>query len=103
MGRCSPARGRQWRELWDKYIKPTLDQALADGTILGYGVDVEYVHTGPADGRYSWILASNAEALDKVETAFGTVLPKAAAAFADVTVPGTHRDSLERVLDYAHK
>ncbi len=106
-----PGKGRQWRELWDKYMKPTLEQLLADGTIAGYGIDVEHVHTRSAGGRYSWVFVPNAEALDKVEAAFeaarGNVTPEAgrgiAAAFAEVTVPEAHRDTLERVVDYVHR
>jgi hypothetical protein len=106
-----PGKGREWRELWDKYSKPTLEQLLADGTIAGYGLDVEHVHTRSTGGRYAWVFAANAEALDKVEAAFeaarGKLTPEAnrgiAAAFAEATVPDAHRDSLERVIEYVHK
>lgn len=106
-----PGKGREWRELWDKYMKPTYEQLLADGTIAGYGVDVEHVHTRSTGGRYLWVFAPNAEALDKLETAFaaarGNFSPEASrgigAAFAEVTVADAHRDSLERVLDYVRK
>lgn len=100
-----PGKGQQWRELWDKHTRPVLERLLADGTILGYGVDVEQVHTRHPAGRYSWILAPTAEALDKLEAAFAAAMaaPGLGAAFREVTVPDAHRDGLERVLDYAHK
>lgn len=106
-----PGKGGQWRERWDKHMKPTYERLLADGTIAGYGIDVEHVHTGSAGGRYSWVFVPNAEGLDKLEAAFEadrrSLTPEAgrgvAAAFAEVTVADSHRDRLERILNDAHR
>lgn len=106
-----PGKGRQWRELYDKYYKPVYEQLLADGTILGYGVDVELVHTEDPGLRLPWVLVPNAEGLDKIEAAFDAVRQEAGpegakaytAALAEVVVPGAHRDTLDRVVQYVHK
>jgi len=109
--RVKPGKARDWRELYDKYNKPVYDKLLADGVILGYGVDVESIHTEDPGNRMSWFLAANAESVDKVDAAIAAAQQQAtpverraiSAAFADVTVPGSHRDSLDRIIYYVHK
>jgi hypothetical protein len=106
-----PGKGREWREFYNKYFQPIYEQLLADGTILGYGVDVELVHTEDPGVRLPWVLVPNAEGLDKVEAAFDAAREKAgpegvkaySAALAELVAPGTHRDSLDRVVHYVHK
>ena len=108
---AQPGKGREWLEFYNMYAKPVYEQLLADGTILGYGVDVELVHTEDPGTRLPWVLVPNAEALDKVEAAIDAARAKAgpeglkaySAAMAEVVVPGTHRDSLDRVVSYVHK
>lgn len=100
-------KGQQWRALWDKYTRPVLEGLFANGTIAGYGIDVEHVHTGDPAARYSWILFPNAEALDKAEAAFEAARQKSPMPspnpFLEVTVAGAHRDMLERVVYYVRK
>ena len=109
--RVKPGKNREWRELYDKYNKPVSDKLLADGVILGYGVDLELIHTENPGFYGSWYLAPNAESVDKVNAAVAAAQQQAtpverraiAAAFADVTVAGSHRDSLDRIIYYVHK
>jgi hypothetical protein len=107
----SPGKAQQWRELYDKYTKPVYEKLLADGVILGYGVDVELVHTENPAARYAWHLAPSAEAVDKVNAAFLAERQRRSpeeiraigAAFAEATVGADHRDSLDRIVRYLHK
>ncbi len=100
-------KSQQWRALWEKYSRPVLEELFANGTIAGYGIDVEHVHTGDPGGRFSWILYPNAEALDKAEAAFEAARQKSPMPtpnpFLEVTVPGAHRDMLERVVHFVRK
>jgi len=106
-----PAKGQQWRELWDKYSKPTYDELLANGAILYYALQVEQVHTNDPGLRYVVVITPNAEGLDKVTETFRAMGEKRGpvenrsigAAFADVTVAGMHRDFFAQVLSYMHK
>jgi hypothetical protein len=106
-----PGKGREWRQLWEKYMKPNLENLLESGTILGYGVDVEQVHTENPGGRYGWLVASNAEAVDKVNAAMVAaqqkLTPEArnemSKAFQEVSVPEAHRDGLYRIVTYVRK
>jgi hypothetical protein len=106
-----PGKAREWRELWEKYTKPVFDELLANGTFSMYEVQVEQVHTDDPGGRFVVYVAPSADAADKVRAAFAALSQKRgevetraiAGAFADVTVPGTHRDFFAQVVIYATK
>ena len=106
-----PGKGQEWRELWEKYNKPALDDQLAKGNLLYYAVDVEDVHTDNPGLRLVIMITPNAEAEDRV-TAGITAASEArsaeersaiTAAFAEVLVPASHRDYFARVLSWWHK
>jgi len=109
--KVQPGKGREWRELWEKYAKPTYDELLANGTISRYVVEVEHVHTEDPGWRFIVYVAPNAEAVDKVRAAFVALGEKRSSeenraisdAFAEVTVAGAHWDFFGRVTNYAHK
>jgi hypothetical protein len=100
-----PGKGREWRELWNKFTKPVYDQLLADGTILFYAIQVEDVHTQNPGLRFVVSITANAEAEDKVAAGFDADAQKRSAeerralgaAFADTQVPGSHRDFFARI------
>lgn len=106
-----PGKGQEWRDLWNKYSKPTYDELLGNGSILYYALQVEQVHTDNPGVRYVVLITPNAEGLDKVNEAFRALSEKRGpvenrsigAAFADVTVAGAHRDFFAQVLSYMHK
>ena len=106
-----PGKGEEWRELWDKYAKPTLEELLANGTVTHFELEVEDVHTENPGWRYSVEIAPSAEGVDKVNVAFRALGDKRSAeerravgaAFREVTVPGAHWDYVARVTNYAQK
>ena len=106
-----PGKGAQWRQYFDKYTKPVYDKLFADGAILGYGVDVEFIHTDAPGPRFGWYLAATGEAMDKVNEAFDAAQQAgspqerqaAAAALNEVSAVAGHRDALDRILVYVHK
>ena len=102
-----PGSGQTWRQLWEKYFKPTYDELLDDGTLLSYEVSRQYVHTEDPRWRYVWTVTPSAEAVDKVNAAIGAVFEKDGtairAAFGSVSIRSEHRDVFARVLNYAHK
>ena len=107
INKLQPGSGQAWRQLWEKYFKPTYDELLDNGTILSYEVSSQYVHTEDPRWRYVWTVTPNAEAQDKVEAAFNAVFEKDGtairAAFGSVSIRSEHRDVFGRVLNYAHK
>ena len=101
-----PGRGREWRNLWEEYLKPVYDDLLADGTILAYNLAAERVHTRNPRWRFVAIVTPNAEALDKANAAFAALNqknPTLRAALGRVTVRSEHRDFFARLLHFAHK
>ena len=106
-----PGKGQEWRELFDKYTKPTLDELLANGTITHYELQVEDYHTENPGWRWGVTFLPNADAIDKVNAAFRALGEKRSAeerraigdAFRDVTVPGAHWDYVARVTNYQTK
>lgn len=106
-----PGKGQQWRELWEKYNRPSFDESFARGDLLAYSVTVEDVHTLDPGWRWVVSIAPSAEADDRATQASEAANQKRsaeerraiAAAFADVLTPGSHRDFYARVLAYWHK
>ncbi len=102
-----PGRGQTWRQLWEKYFKPTYDELLDNGTILSYEVSSQYVHTEDPRWRYVWTVTPSAEAEGEVKAALDAVLEKdrtaILAALNSVSIRSEHRDVFGRVLNYAHK
>jgi len=106
-----PGKSEQWRELYDKNTRPVLEKLFEKGTILGYGVDVEQVHTDKMGARFGSVLYPTAEAVDQTNAAFDALRQKLnaderramTAAYMEVYEPDTHRDGMDRIIRWAHK
>lgn len=106
-----PGQGQAWRENFEKYNKPTYDQLSSGGTVTYFAVDVEQVHTEDSGLRFVVYISPGVDGPDKVSATFGAVAQKRSAeerraiaeTFANLTVPGTHRDFFARVISYAQK
>ncbi len=105
--KLQPGSGQTWRQLWEKYFKPTYDELLGNGTILSYQVASQYVHTEDPRWRYVWTVTPSAEAEGRVDAALEAVFEKdGTAIIADlnsVSIRSEHRDVFGRVLNYAHR
>jgi hypothetical protein len=106
-----PGKGREWKELWDKYSKPTFDELVAKGTLVGYAVEAEDIHTQPSGVRFVVTLSPGIEAEDQVTAAFDAANEKRTpqerttiGLMTDALLePGTHRDSFSRVIRHWRK
>jgi hypothetical protein len=104
-------KARDWKELWDKSSKPVFDELLAKGTLLGYSVDVEDVHTDSPMWRMVVTLSPSAEADDQYGAALDAAAAKLTpqerqtrALMTEATLePGAHRDMYARVIRHWHK
>jgi hypothetical protein len=105
--KVKPGMGQAWEALGKKYFHPVLDELLKSGTLLGYGVDTEYVHTDDPAWRSVWYITPSADGEDKVRAAIDAVFEREGAtilpALSASTLPSEHRDSFWRVKSYAHK
>ncbi len=106
-----PGKGQEYAAWWGKYIQPVYEGLYKEGTILSYGMDVQAYHTEDPALRTAWIVVPNTEALDKVDAAFESAFerrtPEEREAIAnarrDITVQGSHRDSLHTIIHYSVK
>ena len=104
--KVKPGKSSEWKKLFEKYNKPVYDQLVADGTIFGYGIDVEDFHTDDPGWRALWVVTTSLGALDKVDAAFDKAREAMAEEgrqaignmFRELTDPSEHRDSLWRSI-----
>ncbi|SRR6266567_3717856 len=89
-----------------KTVKPRLDAAVANGTILMYNFDKEDIHSDAPGGYNLAIVFPNGEAIDKFFAdlmAAGKEDPTVGQVLDGLTVAKEHRDGLGRVTAYQHK
>lgn len=89
-----------------KNIKPNLDSAVANGTLLMYNFDKEDVHTAEPGGYNLALVFPNGEAMDKFFSdlaARGKEDPATGQTLSNLTVEEAHRDTFGRVTAYGHK
>jgi hypothetical protein len=106
-----PGQGQDWRQAFEKNIKPIFDEMVAKGVFVGYSVDVERVHTDSPGWRYVATLSPNAEAEDKISAAFEAADAKLTAeerksrqaAAQAMMEQGAHRDLHAGVIRYWRK
>ncbi|HVO79071.1 MAG TPA: hypothetical protein VMT39_03585 [Candidatus Bathyarchaeia archaeon] len=78
---------------------PFMEKLLADGSIVEYEVDVEAIHTDNPNMFFLYYLCTNAECLDKVNTALQGWMkanPMGGPALGSMIDFSTHRDVLVR-------
>jgi hypothetical protein len=111
MNRVKRGKGSDFNKTWEAYVKPVYEQLLAEGSIVAYGLDTEYIHTEKPGDRMSWYIISNMEADEKVEAAFDAAWEKQSeidrearqALFWELTEEDSHRDDMTRIIHYSHK
>ncbi len=72
--KVQPGKSAEFRAAWDKYIKPTSDKLMADGTLIGYGLGVASPRTD-AMTHVGWVTLPNLAARDKYIAAFAARAP----------------------------
>ena len=106
-----PGKGQEWRKVWEKNFQPVMDELLANGTLLSYGLDTEYSHTMDPGWHFAFTVSPSADAEDKVSAAFRAAFEKKSEeemaalrkAFLEMTVAEAHRDMWALLSAYAHK
>jgi hypothetical protein len=68
--KVKPGKGGDYRKAWEKYNKPVFDKLIADGVVLGYGLDVEEVRTSGEFTHFTWVDTKDLAGMDKLRTAF---------------------------------
>ncbi len=96
-----PGHVEDWSRLFGTFIKPVLDELLADGTIVAYQLDTQVVHTpdGVSTLSYGYV-TSGPDGIDKVQAAIRAAEAKneaIAGAISPLEEPTGHFDLLARV------
>jgi hypothetical protein len=94
-----------------KYLGPTLEDQFKKGIATSYGMDEQYVLSGPGSLRCTVVTFSNAENMNKwadaIAATFDKMSPEDRKGFQDAiassTVPNSRRDLLARITHSAHK
>ena len=101
-----PGKEEEFRAAYRQYIVPVYAKLLADGAIVDYELDTEYV-VGNAPGRFfSAVVTKDAEGLDKVRTAIADLFeknPAVAEALTSPVEPNSRRDLLAHVTNMSRK
>jgi hypothetical protein len=85
---------------------PLLDKLVADGSLHGYQIDMENVHSSDPGTIFVAIMANGAEGLDKFNAALDEAEksdPAVYAGMGSVLNQSGHRDFLARVSSMTHK
>ena len=94
-------QGEQMHEFFVKHRKPELDALVSDGSIGGYALDSELIHT-QAPGPVSLVVEfTSAESMDKFYKQIETMQDKEplfGMAFSTTIETAAHRDHLLRIL-----
>ena len=94
---AKPGQGELLEKGLKAYLVPVLESLLADGTLHGYSVDREAIHSGDPNSVDVAIVTNNADGLDKFMAALdaaGKANPLGGPAFANSTDSASHRDFL---------
>lgn len=98
--------GDDWRELFDKHRKADLDAMVNDGTLNGYSVEEDLIHTGTPGYMSLVVEFPNAESIDKYYAGIDQLHdkdPLFGVAFSAANEGAEHRDHLLRVISSGHK
>jgi hypothetical protein len=106
-----PGKANDFVAAITKYLGPTFDEQFKAGDATYYGMDEQYVLTGPGSMRCTVVTFPNAEAMNKWADAVAATIDKMSAddrkamqdALAGTTVPNSRRDMLARITHSAHK
>jgi hypothetical protein len=101
-----PGQGDAFVDHFKKYIQPTLDSEIADGTILMYNFDNEDIHGDAPGAFFLAIVYPNAEAMDKAYARMQSdskTNPAVGQVISNLTVAEAHRDALSKLSAFQHK
>ena len=103
---AKPGEGDALVEHFKKYLQPTLDSEVADGTVLMYNFDTEDIHSDAPGAYFLAVVYPSGEAIDKAYArlqAGSKENPAVGQMIQSLTVTEAHRDSLGKVTSYQHK
>lgn len=104
--KVKPGHGDEMDELFNKHRKGDLDTMVADGTLAGYSLEEDLIHTGPPGEITLVVEFPSADSIDKFYAHIDSLHekdPLFGVAFMAAQETSEHRDHLVRVLSSGHK
>jgi hypothetical protein len=93
--KAKPGHEEQMTTIFKRSVSPIFDQLLEDGTLLGYGITTQELHTDPTWSHVTWTSISDLSAMGAVDEALKSSLNEVdMAAFVSVNDWGAHRDQV---------
>lgn len=102
---AKPEHPEEYGKTLKKYLWPTFEEQLKNGTVSYVGLDVQYVNTSAPSTRCLVINYPNAQSMDKWATAISAELAKEGVEreILGAVVPDSRRDFLARITHMGHK
>jgi hypothetical protein len=96
-----PDHTQDWIRVFGTFIRPVLDESLAEGTVVAYQLDTQLLHTAAGVNTLSYAyITATPDGIDKVRAAINAAEAKntaIAGAIGPLEEPTGHFDSLARV------
>ncbi len=101
-----PGKMEDFQAAYRRYIVPVYDKLLANGTIISYQLDTEYVIENAPGRFFSVVITRDADGLDKLRAAIGDLFdtnPAVLGALVGPSVPNSRFDVLGHISTMTHK
>lgn len=103
---AKPGESEALQDLLVKKLKPMLDSAVADGTLLAYNLDMEDIHTFGTGDYHVALLFPDGAAIDTFYSHLESSAksdPTILGALDALTIAKEHHDGLSRLTAFQHK
>lgn len=101
-----PGQMEEFVDAYNRYVKPLYDKLLAEGAIVSYQFDTEFSIQNAPGRVFSAVVLPDADAMNKVDMAFGQMFaanPAALAVLMAASEPNSRNDILARVTSMTRK
>jgi hypothetical protein len=97
--KAKPGKEDQMTAIFKRSVAPVFDRLLEEGTLLGYGITTQELHTDPSWSHVSWTSISDLSAMETVDEALMSSLNEVdMAAFVSVSDWSAHRDQIMLIV-----
>jgi len=101
-----PDQTDEFTRLFESDIKPLFEEQVREGTILGYWLTFQAIHSGPTGGASIMYLLPDAAAIDKFQAAlaaYGEKHPETGPAMQATMDFTAHRDYVYELINFGQK
>ena len=97
--KAKPGKDEQMTAIFKRSVAPVFDRLLEEGTLLGYGITTQELHTDPSWSHVSWTSINDLSAMDAVDEALMNSLNEVdMAAFVSASDWSAHHDQIMMIV-----